>query len=380
MIDKLAKISKSVLRKLLDDHRKWLESNGKKGHIAHLSGKDLKYAEFAYSDLRSINFSGSDLRHSNFHEANLKKADFRKAALGCVEFTGADLSEANLSHAGLWSADLELSKLIRANLNNAFLYTANLNQADLSYADLSEAALFSANLTGVLFYKTILTHAYLAQTVFSLTDLTNAIGLDQCFHMGYSAIDYITLSRSKGLPLSFLRACGLPEKLIAYLPSLSLETIKPYSCFISYASLDQEFADLLYKNLQDKGVRCWYAPRDLTIGARIRQTLDEKIQLHEKLLLVLSKNSINSAWVEQEVETALARERKNTETILFPIRLDDDVMQVQSGWPALIKNTRHIGDFRNWKKPDIFRKKFSKLLSDLLREVEESRTDTEQEK
>ena len=54
-------------------------------------------------------------------------------------------------------------------------------------------------------------------------------------------------------------------------------------------------------------------------------------------------------WVEQEVETALARERQQGTTVLFPVRIDDTVMTLETGWPALIRNTRNIGDFRRWK-------------------------------
>ena len=34
------------------------------------------------------------------------------------------------------------------------------------------------------------------------------------------------------------------------------------------------------------------------------------------------------------------------------MRLDNAVMEVKAGWPALLKNTRHIGDFTRWKEHD----------------------------
>ena len=51
-------------------------------------------------------------------------------------------------------------------------------------------------------------------------DLTSIIGLETCIHPGPSIIDHRTLQNSKQLPLSFLRGIGLPDSLIAYLPSL----------------------------------------------------------------------------------------------------------------------------------------------------------------
>jgi hypothetical protein len=70
--------------------------------------------------------------------------------------------------------------------------------------------------------------------------------------------------------------------------------------------------------------------------------------------------------VEQEVETALQRERDDPDkTVLFPVRLDDEVFAVKKGWPSLISNTRNIGDFRAWKDHDGFKKGFKRLLKDL---------------
>jgi hypothetical protein len=150
--------------------------------------------------------------------------------------------------------------------------------------------------------------------------------------------------------------------------SLTVQPIQFYKSFISYSSKDQKFADRLYTDLQNKGVRCWLASEDLKIGAKIRTGIDEAIRLHDKLLLVLSKYSVASDWVEQEVETALDRERNEKRTVLFPIRLDDTVMKIDTGWPALIKNTRNIGDFRKWKIHDSYQKAFDRLLRDLKAE------------
>jgi hypothetical protein len=72
--------------------------------------------------------------------------------------------------------------------------------------------------------------------------------------------------------------------------------------------------------------------------------------------------------VQQEVETALEMEREQERTILFPIRLDDTMLQASSGWPSLIKNTRHIGDFKNWEDPEAYKKALGRLIRDLKSE------------
>src|SRR5437773_9205820 len=115
----------------------------------------------------------------------------------------------------------------------------------------------------------------------------------------------------------------------------SMSPIDFYSCFISYSSKDHAFAKRLYADLQSSGVRCWFAPEDLKVGDKIRPRIDESIRLHDKLMLVLSQHSITSQWVEQEVEAALSRESKENRTVLFPIRLDKAVMEIEGGWSAL---------------------------------------------
>jgi len=94
-----------------------------------------------------------------------------------------------------------------------------------------------------------------------------------------------------------------------------------FSCFISYSHKDEAFAERLYADLQDKGVPCWYAPEDLRIGDKIRPRIDESIRQFDKLLLVLSEHSIDSLWVEHEVEAAFEKEMKHNTIMLFPIRL-----------------------------------------------------------
>ena len=115
-------------------------------------------------------------------------------------------------------------------------------------------------------------------------------------------------------------------------------------------------------------MRCWFAPDDLKIGDRFRLRADESVRIDDKLVVVLSANSIHSEWVGKEVETAFEKERKRKTTVLFPIRLDDEVMKTGQVWAADIRRTRHIGDFTKWKDHDSYQKAFDRLLRDLKAE------------
>ena len=262
--------------------------------------------------------------------------------------SNTDLMDANLSYTHLSNTDLSHANLSYADLSNTNLKGANLSYADLGNTDLSRADLMS--------------------TVFGAVDLSTVKGLETIRHFGPSTIGIDTIVRSQGkIPEVFLRMAGVPDSIIEMIPSLvgSLKPIDYYSSFISYSSRDHAFAERLYANLQSKGVRCWFAPHDMRIGDEIRSRIDESIRVHDKLLLVLSKSSLASTWVKKEVETAFEKEDQQKKVVLFPIRLDETVMNTPQAWAADIRRMRHIGDFTRWKDHDEYQKAFARLLRDL---------------
>jgi hypothetical protein len=138
-----------------------------------------------------------------------------------------------------------------------------------------------------------------------------------------------------------------------------------YSCFLSYSSRDDEFARRLFNDLQGKNVRTWFAPEELKIGDRFRSRIDESIRSHDKLVIILSANSVNSDWVETEVESAIEREQKEGKDVLFPIAIDEEGFTSNQPWAADIRRKRHIGDFRKWKSHDDYTAAFDRLVRDL---------------
>lgn len=282
------------------------------------------------------------------------------------DLSNAILSEDNLSGINLSSIDLSLATLVRTNLSGANLIRTFLKDADLSNANLSAADLRFTDLSGARLNNTNFTQALILQTIFGYLDLRPAKGLETIQHDGPSYITTSTLERSQGqIPEIFLRGAGLSNTFIEYIRSLVQSPIQYYTCFISYSSKNQDFAERLYTDLQSKGVRCWFAPEDMKTGDKIRHRIDTSIRLYDKLLLILSEASVESQWVEHEVETAIGKEIEGRANVLFPVRLDDTVMQSKVGWASHIKLTRHITDFSQWKHHDAYQKSLDRLLRDL---------------
>lgn len=138
-----------------------------------------------------------------------------------------------------------------------------------------------------------------------------------------------------------------------------------HSCILSYATEDQGFAEKLHADLTSKGVSCWFAPHDLKMGDKLRDKIYEAIQRQDKLLIVLSEHAIGSAWVEEEVDAALDREHQQKGTyLLFPIRLDDQVLQTSKAWAIAVRQ-RYIGDFLRWTDDAMYQRALQRLLRDL---------------
>jgi uncharacterized protein YjbI with pentapeptide repeats len=395
-----------------------------------LRGADLTEANLSGANLSGANLKGADLKGTNLHEADLHKADLteadlsganlRKATLlnaylsetklnGAVlteavlmwarmaeaELRGADLSNANLVEASLLKAELS-----EANLNGTILNEADLSWADLSHADLTGAflrgtdlyetdlrgaKLIGAKLTWAKFYGADLNGADLAQadcasTIFGNVDLSVVKGLETITHHSPSTLGVDTLYRSRGkISQEFLRGCGVPEDLTTYLVPLIVakDGFLFHSCFISYSHKDEGFAKKLHARLRQEHVRVWFAPEDMKRGEKIHEQIDEAIGTFDKLLLVLSENSMESNWVKTEIYKARQREIKKNRRILFPIRLVDfDAIRNWKYEDAdtgrdLAREIREyfIPDFSRWDQSDDFENAFAGLLRDLKAEA-----------
>jgi len=299
--------------------------------------------------MQRVNLSTANLRRTDLSGANLRGSDVRSG-----ELAGAELSEAIL---------------VEANLTRADLTGSNLNGADLSGAELVGANFTRAELNGSNF-----AHAGIWSTVFADNDLSTARGLQEAQHLGPSSIAIDTIYRSKGkIPEIFLRGCGIPEEFVVYMRSLVARPIEFYSCFVSYSAKDQDFADRLYDDLQNKGVRCWFAPHDIKGGKKLHEQIDEAIRLHDKLLLILSPHSMESEWVKTEIAKARTREVRDYRRVLFPIRLasfetlrDWECFDADTGKDSAREIREYfVPDFSKWKDHDSYQAAFNRLISDL---------------
>jgi uncharacterized protein YjbI with pentapeptide repeats len=298
----------------------------KQEHVKILKQGVKKWNEWREANRQiRADLSGADLSGADLSGADLIWADLSRASLRETDLQGARLSWANLSEANLRIASLRETDLYDANLSGANLNGTDLSGACLRFANLTLAHLDRTNLSGVDLSETII-----GRTSFIDVDLSPVMGWESLHHEGPSSIGIDTIYLSKGkIPAEFLRGVGVPENFIEYMGSLVGTAFDFYSCFISYSGKDQEFAKRIFVDLQQEGVRCWFAPHHAQAGKKLHEQIDVAIRLHEKLLLILSPDSINSEWVKTEIAKARKRESQEKKRVLFPVRLNISYEQLQ---------------------------------------------------
>ncbi len=195
-------------------------------------------------------------------------------------------------------------------------------------------------------------------------------------------LDVGTLRKSAGrLSPGFLRGCGLSgwETLFARLYDATLtpaeidrlqseifsQRSKGFfvgSVFISYSRADAPFADHVRQRLGQEGASVYVDDHNMVAG-NVEKQLREAIGRSDIFLLILSKASLQSDWVEAELEWARAKEKAEDRDLLCPVAVDES-WKTKTHESALWRqvNKKHVLNFSHWNDATQFETEFKKLL------------------
>ncbi len=294
------------------------------------------------------------LPNANLTKVDLSGVELIHLNLDGADFSGSKLIDTNMYGSNLMRAHFERSNLLRANLQGTDLYKCTFRHSCLSQADLS-------------FSK-------LGETVIIDSAINDCVGLDKCQHKYPNVIDIRTMLKSGGLPASFLRACGYPNSLIEHLGRF-LVNFNYHTCFISYSDKDDEFVSKLYGNLTQENVQCCRYKEDSSgdLWAFINNEIKDK----DRVILVCSKNSLESRPVMREVNRALRKtdslKKQGLDIeVLIPITIDEYVHSEEwkNKYAADVKELTII-DFQDWTNSKSYKKAFDKLIKDLRAETQD---------
>lgn len=98
---------------------------------------------------------------------------------------------------------------------------------------------------------------------------------------------------------------------------------KTYDIFLSHSSLDIDFTNKLHNLLEQAGFNVWYDEKRLTSNTHLLSDLPKYIGNSELFIVVLSKNSCYSTWVQDEYGYARELQKNKELKAIIPIVIDD---------------------------------------------------------
>ena len=109
-----------------------------------------------------------------------------------------------------------------------------------------------------------------------------------------------------------------------------------HTVFISHAAADKEYANSVLSLLEDDGIRCWIAPRDINPGSDWGSAIVDAIRSCEILLVFISSEANQSKMITREILEGLAQNKK-----IIPVRIEDVIPNNEL---RLLLDTRHWVD------------------------------------
>jgi hypothetical protein len=91
-----------------------------------------------------------------------------------------------------------------------------------------------------------------------------------------------------------------------------------HDVFVSYSNKDKVVADAVCAKLEEKGIRCWIAPRDIIPGLEWSESIINALSECRIAVVVFSSSSDASQQVRREAERAVSKG-----VIILPFRIED---------------------------------------------------------
>ncbi|MEY2563492.1 MAG: hypothetical protein QOH88_1685 [Verrucomicrobiota bacterium] len=98
-----------------------------------------------------------------------------------------------------------------------------------------------------------------------------------------------------------------------------------HDVFISHSSRDKPVADAVCAALENAGIRCWVAPRDVQPGRSFAGEITRAIQQGKAMVLIFSANSNTSSQVLREVQLAVDSQLHILQFRIEEVLLNDDL-------------------------------------------------------
>lgn len=124
------------------------------------------------------------------------------------------------------------------------------------------------------------------------------------------------------------------------------------SVFLSHSSKDNAFTRKLAERLRDAGVRVWLDEAEINIGDSLLTKISAAIESTDFVAVIISHNSVQSNWVQTELQMAMSRELADKKVRVLPIVIEPCEL------PMFLRDKLYA----DFSKPDDFDTPFARLL------------------
>ncbi len=135
------------------------------------------------------------------------------------------------------------------------------------------------------------------------------------------------------------------------------------SIFLSHSSKDKFFVRELAERLREYGVKVWLDEAEIKIGESLTEKVGRAIDEMDYVGVVLSSNSINSEWVQKELQVAMQKEFSKKKVVILPMLLEHVEI------PPFLRDKLYA-DFTS---PEQYESTFPKILSAMGIIIEENK-------
>lgn len=152
------------------------------------------------------------------------------------------------------------------------------------------------------------------------------------------------------------------EPVLSFLESNlidSKEKVERPSIFLAHSSQDKFFVRRLAEELRQNGANVWIDEAEIKVGDSLSEIIGKAIKETDYFGVVLSHNSVNSEWVQKELQIAIQKEIREGKVVVLPILMESVEIP-----PFLIDKL-----YADFTTPDKFEPSVKKLLNSLGIEV-----------
>jgi hypothetical protein len=110
--------------------------------------------------------------------------------------------------------------------------------------------------------------------------------------------------------------------------------------FLSHSSRDSHLAQRVAIDLKMSGIDVWFDEWEIKVGHSISQKIQQGLESADFVVVILTRSSIASGWVEKEWQSRIGEEASSRNVVILPVLAED--CQI-----PLLLHDKHYADLRN---------------------------------